>query len=377
MLQGGAGRIVVELARAQQAAGHQVAVACTANEADGYSHYPAWREQLLHADIPVLPVRCTFRRALHHLMGAVDGLERTAFVRAGVDVVHAHAAVPALVGQLLHRRVPVVATMHGWNHAKAAEHAATDVAIFNRLPFVAVPSRAAAGHLTTAGVDAARVLVVPYGVAPQASAGLSDEDGALLERWRARGAVVLVCIGSVGTRKRQRLVIDALAAPALRHRVACAFLGEGPDLEAHREAARDLGLDDTVAFLGYRANVTDWLLASDGALFPSQREGLPIALLETAALGGCVIASDIDEHREVITSGESGLLFDAGSVNCLQVTLEQAVRLSAAHRRSMGETARLVWSEAHQPERMHAAYARLYGRATAGRAPQTLDALAS
>lgn len=359
-LQGGAGRVVADLACVQRAGGDAVAVACAAEEADGYTHYPAWLDRLANADVPLLRVGCTFRRSLHHLMGAVDGLERAPFVRRGIDLVHAHAAVPALVARTLRHRVPVLATMHGWNAAKSPEHAATDVAVFNRLPTVTAPSRAAADHLVSAGVDAGRVTVIPYGVAPQHAMGLSADDAALLRRWRADGLFVLACVGSVGARKRQALVLDAIATTPLRHRVACAFIGEGPDLGAYVTAARARGIAEATAFLGYRVTVTDWLRACDAAVFPSQREGLPIALLEAAALGVSVIASDIDEHRELVEPGVSGALFEAASIESLVAAIEQVVAMPAARRRALGRGARNLWGARHRPQRMHASYARLY-----------------
>jgi glycosyltransferase involved in cell wall biosynthesis len=359
-LQGGAGRIVVELACEQQRAGHDVMIACAADEAPGYGHYPAWLARLAEHGIPLLPVTCTFRRSLHHLMGAVDAIERELWARGGIDLVHAHAAVPALVAHTFVRRVPVVATMHGWNAQKAPDHAATDVAVFNRVPVVAVPSDAAAAHLQAAGVEPSRLRVVPYGVAPQEPLGLTADDEALLRRWRCDGRLIAVCVGSVGTRKRQATVLAALADPGLRGRTACAFIGEGPDLASFAARAASLGVADATAWLGYRPNVTDWLRAADVAVFPSAREGLPLALLETAALNVCAVASDIDEHRAVLTHEISGLLYDGDHPGSLAAMLAHAGRLGAAGRRHIADRAYAVWEASHRPEQMHARYADLY-----------------
>lgn len=365
-LQGGAGRIVAELACEQQRAGHDVAVACAADEVPGYGHYPAWLARLAMQRIPVLPVACTFRRSLHHLVTAVNAIEQSPFAREGLDLVHAHAAVPALVALAFTRRVPVVATMHGWNAEKAPEHAATDVAVFNRLPVVAVPSRAAASHLRDAGVEPSRLALAPYGIAPQDPLGLTADDQSLLARWRGEGRVVAVCVGSVGVRKRQALLLDALATPHLRARMACAFIGEGPELASHAARAASLGLSEATAWLGYRPNVTDWLDAADLAVFPSRREGLPLALLEAAALQVCAVASDIEEHRTVLTHEASGLLFAADQPGDLVTMLERAVRLGAAGRRVLADRAHTVWSTVHRPAQMHARYDDLYARAGAG-----------
>lgn len=360
LLQGGAGRVVAELACAQQRAGHRVAVACAAEGAPGYEHYPAWLAQLAAHDVPVIPVHCTFRRSLAHLMGAVDALDRSAFVTGGVDVVHAHAAVPALVARTLRRRAPVVATMHGWNAAKAAEHAATDVAVFDGLPVVAVPSEAAAGHLRDAGVRGDRLCVVPYGIEPPPLAGLPAGDQAVLDAWRREGRFVLACVGTVGARKRQADLLDALAAPALRDRVACAFVGDAADLDAWVRDADRRGIGHSVRFLGQRADAGDWMVAADVVVFPSGREGLPVALLEAAARARPIVASDIAEHCGIVVDGASGACFGVGDVEALAAALARVCAMDETERLRLGRGARERWAAHHQPSAMHARYADLY-----------------
>lgn len=363
LLQGGAGRIVADLACAQRREGHDVAVACAAVGAPGYEHYPAWMAQLAGAGVLLLPVSCTFRRSLQHLTGAAAALDGADIVRAGLDLIHAHAAVPALVARTLSRRVPIVATMHGWNAGKAPEHAATDVAVYNSLDTVVVPSSAAAAHLQDAGVRAERITIVPYGVEPQPARGLAREDERRLAAWRAEGRLVVVCVGSVGVRKRQADLLEALAQPGVRDRFACAVIGETSDLASWQDAVRARGLDSAVAFVGRRDDVTDWMRAADLAVFPSAREGLPVALLEAAALGCAVIVSDIDEHLAVIAPDVSGLVFGVGDVAALANRLRHADTLGDAGRAALGRAAHAVWVRAYQPARMRARYADLYSAA--------------
>ena len=70
------------------------------------------------------------------------------------------------------------------------------------------------------------------------------------------------------------------------------------------EMERDYG----VKWLGHRDDVAQILRQSHVVCLPSYREGVPKVLLESAAVGRAMIASDIAGCREVITQGVTGLL---------------------------------------------------------------------
>lgn len=71
------------------------------------------------------------------------------------------------------------------------------------------------------------------------------------------------------------------------------FVGNGVDEEKIRNEATRLVLDDCVRFAGQRSDVADCLSAFDIFLFPSEYEGLPIALIE-AQCSGLICFSTIE-----------------------------------------------------------------------------------
>ncbi|MBR3382868.1 MAG: glycosyltransferase family 1 protein [Clostridia bacterium] len=83
---------------------------------------------------------------------------------------------------------------------------------------------------------------------------------------------------------------------------ACLVLG-GPDggmLEQTRQRALELGVSDRVRFIGSRDDVPACLHAFDAVLFPSQFEGLPIALLEAQASGTpCVVSDAVSKEADI------------------------------------------------------------------------------
>lgn len=69
--------------------------------------------------------------------------------------------------------------------------------------------------------------------------------------------------------------------------------GRGPLMEAHKGLARKLGVGDRIILTGYRTDVADFYKMADVFLYPSFREGLPVAVMEAMASGLPVIATNI------------------------------------------------------------------------------------
>jgi glycosyltransferase involved in cell wall biosynthesis len=90
--------------------------------------------------------------------------------------------------------------------------------------------------------------------------------------------------------------------------------GRDGNSSAELSAAHDqLGLGDTVRFLGHREDIGDLLVAADVFVFPSLYEGLGGALLEAMALKVPIVASDIPAVREVLDGGRCGMLSPLGN----------------------------------------------------------------
>jgi glycosyltransferase EpsD len=126
-------------------------------------------------------------------------------------------------------------------------------------------------------------------------------------------ATVLLSVGEVNINKNHKVVIEAL--PELKD---CWYVlcGRGPLMDEHRKLAENLGVSDRFVMTGYRTDVADFYSMADLFVFPSYREGLPVALMEAMAAGlPCVAAKNrgTDDLLE-----ESDLLFDAGNIEELQ-----------------------------------------------------------
>ena len=117
------------------------------------------------------------------------------------------------------------------------------------------------------------------------------------------------------------------------------LIGDGELREALEAQTKASGLDGHIHFLGTRHDVPDLLGSSDYFVLPSLWEGLPMALVEAMATGLPVIATEVSGTKQVMVSGETGLLVPPGNVPRLQEAMVELLS-EPARARAMGTAAR-------------------------------------
>jgi glycosyltransferase involved in cell wall biosynthesis len=117
------------------------------------------------------------------------------------------------------------------------------------------------------------------------------------------------------------------------------LVGEGPLRPDLERLVRDLGLGATVMLNGAVPDARSIVGAFDIAAQASDSEGLPNAVLEAAAAGVAVVATDAGGTREIIDGGQAGILVPIRSETAL---LDGIRRLAADPelRQALGERAR-------------------------------------
>lgn len=113
---------------------------------------------------------------------------------------------------------------------------------------------------------------------------------------------MLLSVGELIPRKNHEAVILNLAEEKKLGKKNFRYFicGQG-DLKEHlQNLIHAVGLSKEVTLLGYRKDIRNLLYAADLFVFPSKQEGLPMALLEAAATGIPLEASDIRGNREIL-----------------------------------------------------------------------------
>ena len=304
--------------------------------------------------------------------------------REGLDLLHAHYALPHAASALLAQEaaldaghpLSVVTTLHG-----------TDITLVGSDPAFAPIVRFAlrrSNAVSCVSASLARDTMATF-FPTSASSGRPPPVLEVIPNFvdtetfhpglrRKPGPVRIVHASNLRPVKRVSWLLEAFARATANGSGAESaelwILGEGPE-RAHSEAlAARLGLGSRVRFLGQKDQPAEWLVGAAAFALPSREEAFGLAALEAMATGVAPVASHVGGLGEVFVEGVSGFLVDrddqsgfASRLRDLCVDLDLAKSMGAAARRR---------AEEHFPrEALVDRYEDLYKRA---RAATLLDA---
>ncbi len=261
---------------------------------------------------------------------------------SGIELLAAHASHPhglALLARRFGLRVPVVV------------HRRVDVLVrggfFNRRKYAAPERYIAIGEavkktLVDAGVPAAKVSVVSSGVPPHvAVAGAKQDLGAKLGIDPA--ALWVGDVASLVAHKGHRFLLEAW--PRVRSAVDARLIlvGDGELRAALERRAVELGVADSVHFVGWRDDVSAWLSAFDLFAMTSLTEGLCTAILDAMAAKIPVVATAAGGIPELVVAGETGVLAPVGDAVAIAAQIVRALEDREAAQARMQAAYERVW----------------------------------
>lgn len=230
--------------------------------------------------------------------------------------------------------------------------------------FLAVSNSQAGADYALERMDLAaeRCVVIPNGVE------LPKPDAQASARLRAQfvrdgRSFVLLFVGRLVVHKDVPTLLRG-AALAIGQGLAMRLViaGDGP-LRAELEGlARDLGIADSVDFLGERSDVPELLAAGDCLALTSVREGLSNVILEAMHRGLPVIASRAGGNVELIEDDATGVLFDVGDAEGLAAQIRR-IAGDAQLRARLGHAAEASVARHYSVSAMAHRFASLYARA--------------
>jgi glycosyltransferase involved in cell wall biosynthesis len=246
-------------------------------------------------------------------------------------------------------------------------------ALVGRLTDVVVANSAAAARraVDIDRVDPGKVRIIRNGVLIPIPPSRVERDR-LRQGWGVDpDEVVLGCVANYSPVKAQERLIAAVGQlVAEGQRVRLVLVGEGPMRPALEAQVRALGLETAVHLAGSTPDARSTYAGFDVAVQASVREGLPNALLEAAAAGLPIVATDAGGSGEIVLDAETGLLVPVEDAAAMVAALRRIVT-DAELRRRLGAAARDHAARTFGMDRFIAEFADLYeGLAVARRLPE-------
>ena len=255
-----------------------------------------------------------------------------AYLRKGrFNVVHAHLAPADLFGRVAAwtAGVPVrVTTEHGKGLWKSGArllvermlNGITDARICVSRDIMEL--RRAREH-----TPAEKLVYIPNAVDPEQFGRPARGREAVMGEfgWPAGDPLVL-SVGRLVKEKDYPLLIEAFTAMAAKMpRARCIIAGDGDRMDEIRAIIKKNDLEDRIALPGTRNDISDLLSAADLFVLSSEREGLPVSLLEAMAAGTAIVTTDVGGVGEVVIGGESALMVMHGDVSALASAMERVL----------------------------------------------------
>jgi len=244
-----------------------------------------------------------------------------------LDILHVHYAVPHatsayLARQILGTKAPkVITTLHGTDITLVGnDRSFLPITRFSIMESDAVtaPSK----YLKQVTYDK---LNVPTDVDIEVISNFVDTNRFIPKRCEREqnvrsclgiheGKDVLLHISNFRRVKRVDDVVKVFALVLKEKPAHLVLVGDGPERSGVEALVHELGLHESVSFLGKQESLVELIQCSKLFILPSKNESFGLAALEAMSCGIPVIASKAEGIPEVVLHGEVGFLSDVGDV---------------------------------------------------------------
>lgn len=258
--------------------------------------------------------------------------------RDGIEHLHAHFGTNAAAISMLAWRlsdIPYSFTAHGPDEFERATLLSLDIKL-EHAAFVACVS--AFGRSQYMRWCPARlwhkIVIVHCGLD---SCFFEDHTGP------APAAPRLVCVGRLCEQKAQLVLVAAarkLHESGVRFQIVLA--GDGPIRRQIEQTIQQYDLQNKVCITGWLSGeqIRREVAAARALVLPSFAENMPVVIMEAFALGRAVISTYIAGIPELVQSGKSGWLVQAGDADALAVAMREALEAPQEQLDAMGATGR-------------------------------------
>ena len=309
---GGAENYVVNLSKKFAEKGHEIFILSSAGENGKNSELSVFKF-LQNSGLPFKIMAMGFKYDPLTILRIAYFIKKNKF-----DIIHTHLSKANFVGALAAKLAGIksVSTAHGLN--KKSQYKYSD--------YVICISNAVKENLVLQGMNGGKLGVIYSGIDtekfnPEAEGLPKKKDDSTFGSEAGVGGKSF-SVGMLARLSREKgveLLLDAAKFVLLEIPEAKFFIaGAGRLKDELIKKAKDLDIYNSVYFVGFvGSNLVSFLKELDAVVFPSLKEGLSLALLESMAMENIVIVSDVGGMPEVVADGKNGFIVKSGDINAV------------------------------------------------------------
>lgn len=209
-------------------------------------------------------------------------------------------------------------------------------------------------------INSNKIAIINNGVEPGKTISAIDLAKKRKEIGIAKYKYAVGYVGRLEPEKGPHYLMQAIPSVLAKNPDTCfVFAGQGRMLENLKENCDRLQITNAVKFLGPRQDVSDILRLLDVYVLPSEREGLPLSLLEAMAAQCAIVASNVGGVPFAIENKYSGILSIPRSPDSLAASICELLD-NEPLRQTLGLEARKRFDKDFTVEAMSHSYESLY-----------------
>lgn len=234
-----------------------------------------------------------------------------------IEIIHTHLSKANVIGAIVSKilRLKSVATAHGLNKKSQYKYVGHIICVSNAVKENLLSQGVSEKrlHVIYNGIDAGRFNPDAEGLHKRSLERSSEGDLTLKNNERFNVGI----IARLSYEKGVDLFLEAARSalnkiPDLKFFIA----GNGVLKDELIKRADNLGIGNSVYFLGFIGdNLISFINELDVVVFPSLKEGLPLALIESMSMEKIVIVSNAGGMPEVVQDGKNGFVVKKGDID--------------------------------------------------------------
>jgi len=332
---GGAENLVINLAHQMTLKGHEVVIISLTDKVE-YTN--------LIDEYGIKVVSCGFIGTIFSINKLFTSFRKLQLEvnKIQPDIIHSHIFLAdVLVRALKLPNLCLITTFHSpepwWDKSDIKSRLKTwleGITARNRVKrYIAVSEEAKIMAVKYLGVQSNYVKVVMNGVDTelfQPSQGVKKDQ------------LIVIHVARYYPEKAHELLITAFVLVVKKIPEAELWLvGDGPLCHKMKALVEQLGIQNNIKFLGLRSDIATLMQLANIFTLPSEREGLPISLLEAMATGLPVVVTRVGEMSNVVEHETNGLLIECRDSSAISNGLLR-LALDKSFSTILGENARVT-----------------------------------